>query len=385
MKILTTTQDLDAACRHLAKADFATIDTEFIRDTTYWPQLCLVQMAGPDAAFIADPLSPGLDLAPFYDLLRNRDVVKVFHAARQDIEIFYHDGGVVPAPLFDTQVAAMACGFGDSVGYDSLVKSLAHARIDKSSRFTDWARRPLAQRQLDYALADVTHLRTLYHVLRRRLEESGRTAWLEEEMAVLTSPATYNLDPREAWRRLKLRPQVRRHLGVLIEVAAWREIQAQTRNVPRSRVMRDDVLFEIVTHQPQSTEELDNLRGLPKGFSRSAQASGLLEAVAKGMQTPKNALPQIEKNQKNNNKNTALLELLKVLLKLQCERHNVAQKLVASVTDLEKIAADHTQDIPALKGWRYDVFGKTALKLKNGELALSVKDHEITLVPLTSD
>ncbi len=382
MDTITTTKDLGAACHALASADYVTVDTEFMRDSTYWPKLCLIQIAGPQDAFIIDPLSPDLDLAAFYDLLRAESVVKVFHAARQDLEIFFHEGGVIPKPLFDTQIAAMACGFGDSIGYDNLVKSLTNAHIDKSSRFSDWSRRPLSPQLLDYALGDVTHLRKVYEILHEQLHKAKREGWLEEEMGILSSPGTYNLNPEDAWRRLKLRNLKKSRIGILVEVAAWREAQAQSRNIPRQRVVRDDALSDIAARRPKNAQDLEDLRGLPKGFSRSQAAAGLLDAVQRGANMPPDRIPQIEKPAKNANKNGALLELLKVLLKLQCERFNVAQKLVANMADLEQIATYANADVPALKGWRADVFGESALKLKRGEIAISLNDQELVLVPV---
>ena len=382
MHIITTTKDLENACQALASAEYLTVDTEFMRDSTYWPKLCLIQIAGPQDAFIIDPLSPDLELTAFYDLLRMETAVKVFHAARQDLEIFFHDGGVIPKPLFDTQVAAMACGFGDSVGYDNLVQNLTNVHIDKSSRFSDWSRRPLSKQLLEYAMGDVTHLRNVYEILHEQLRSTGREDWLSEEMGILSSPSTYNLDPRDAWKRLKLRNMKQSRLGILVEVAAWRETQAQSRNVPRQRVVRDDALSEIVSRRPNNSRDLEEMRGLPKGFSRSKAASSLLDAVQRGTNTPPENLPRIEKPAKIINKNSALLELLKVLLKLQCERFNVAQKLVASMADLAQIATQDNASVPALSGWRADVFGESALKLKRGEIAVSLKNQELVLVPV---
>ncbi len=383
MDIITSSKDLDSACEALATAEYVTVDTEFMRDSTYWPKLCLIQIAGPQDAFIIDPLSPDLELTAFYDLLRAETVVKVFHAARQDLEIFFHEGGVIPKPLFDTQVAAMACGFGDSIGYDNLVKNLTNAQIDKSSRFSDWSRRPLSKQLLDYALGDVTHLRKVYEILADQLEEAGRQSWLGEEMEILSNPATYNLNPEDAWKRLKLRNFKKSRLGALVEVAAWRETQAQLRNIPRQRVIKDDAISEIVARKPKTKQDLEGMRGLPQGFSRSQGALGLLEAVQRGGNIPSENLPLIETPPKTINKNSALLELLKVLLKLQCERSQVAQKLVANIADLEQIATYENANVPALKGWRAEVFGESALKLKRGEIAISLNDQELVLVPVS--
>lgn len=382
MKIITTSAELKSVCQDLAAGDFVTVDTEFMRDTTYWPKLCLIQMAGPQAAYIIDPLAPDLDLAAFYDLMRDETVVKVFHAARQDLEIFFHEGGVIPKPLFDTQVAAMACGFGDSVGYDNLVRNITNGQIDKSSRFSDWSRRPLSRQLLDYALGDVTHLRDVYAVLSKKLQETAREDWVREEMDILTSPATYNLDPEDAWRRLKLRNQKKARLGIVIEVAAWRERQAQSRNIPRQRVIKDETIFEIAARRPETKDRLEGLRGLAKGFSHSTAAASLLVAIKQGIDTPLERLPEMAKPTRTPHTNGALMELLKVLLKLQCERFHVAQKLVANTADLEQIAGHDHPDVRALKGWRAEVFGQSALKLKRGEIAIALKNQALVVIPV---
>ncbi len=382
MQIITTTSDLQKACQDFSDGDFVTVDTEFIRDTTYWPNLCLLQVAGRDHACIIDPIEGNLDLQPLYDLLQDKTVTKVFHAARQDIEIFYHNGNVIPEPLFDTQVAAMACGFGDSIAYDSIVKRLTGVHIDKASRYTNWSKRPLSEDQLNYALADVTHMREVYAELKQQLHDRKREHWLEEEMKVLTAPATYQLDPKSAWKRLKLRDPARKRLGVLIEIAAWREIQAQDQNVPRNRIIKDDTIHEIVALCPKSVDDLKRLRSISKGLVKSNGAQVLIDAVKRGLDTPRNALPKLPAPRKRGPRNGSLVELLKVLLKLQCERHGVAQKLLATSANLEHLAENDDADVPALHSWRYEIFGELALKLKSGEVGLAIKNGSATIVQL---
>ncbi|QDG78008.1 ribonuclease D [Labrenzia sp. PHM005] len=383
MEVITKTKDLAAACQQLATNDFVTVDTEFLRETTFWPKLCVIQMAGPDMAFIVDALAEGLDLAPFFDLMRDENVTKVFHAARQDIEIIYHLGGLIPAPLFDSQVAAMVCGFGDSISYDQLVYKVTGARIDKSSRFTDWARRPLTAKQLDYALADVTHLREAYQFLKANLAEQNRTHWVQDEMKVLTSVGTYRTDPDQAWKRLKLRVRKPIELAVMMEVAAWRETEAQTRNVPRSRVIKDDAIYELAAQQPANPEALGRLRTIPRGFERSRSADDILKAVRRALDIPKSDLPKLPKGRQAPDGSAAAVDLLKVLLKLISEAQGVAAKVIATVDDLEKIAADDNADVAALKGWRRELFGETALKLKRGEVALAFQNRQITILEQT--
>lgn len=381
MTLLTDKEAVAAFCRRLGQAGFVTVDTEFIRERTFWPQLCLIQMAGDSEAAAIDALAPGMDLEPVFELMKDPGVLKVFHAARQDVEIFHHLGGEIPAPLFDTQVAGMVCGFGESVSYETLVSQITKKQIDKSSRFTDWARRPLSKRQIDYALSDVIHLRPIYEELSRRLEKNGRAHWLQEEMAVLTDPATYRMDPREAWRRLKTRSHSRRHLAVLREVAAWREREAQARDLPRNRVIRDEALLEIAAHTPRTTADLARARSVSKGLAEGRMGQGILKAVEAGLSVPETELPRLPPKVELPPGLRPVVELLKVLLKMKCERHGVAQKLVATSEDLERIAADDNADVPALQGWRREVFGEDALSLKHGKLALSVKGRAVKLVP----
>ncbi|WP_417684052.1 ribonuclease D [Roseibium sp.] len=377
MHVITNTNELADACERLAAHDYVTVDTEFLRETTFWPKLCVIQMAGPDLAFIVDALAEGLDLAPFFELMRNDRVTKVFHAARQDIEIVFHMGGLIPAPLFDTQVAAMVCGFGDSISYDQLVYKVTGARIDKSSRFTDWARRPLTQKQLEYALADVTHLRDAYQFLKANLAEQNRSHWVQDEMKVLTSEGTYLTEPANAWKRLKMRVRKPIELAVMMEVAAWREAEAQGRDVPRSRVIKDDAIYEIAAQQPQNAEGLGRLRTIPRGFERSKSADEILKAVRRACAIPRDKLPKLPKGRQAPDGSAAAVDLLKVLLKLVSEAHGVASKVIATVDDLEKIAADDNADVAALQGWRRELFGETALKLKRGEVSLAFRDRQI--------
>lgn len=380
MTMITTTEELAAVCERLAHAEFITVDTEFMRETTYWPRLCVIQIAGPDEAVIVDTVAPDLDLEPFYKLMGNEQIMKVFHAARQDIEIIFHRGGLIPHPIFDTQVAAMVCGFGDSISYDQLVQRLTGARIDKSSRFTDWARRPLSERQTEYALADVTHLRDVYEALSSRLEEQGRSEWVREEMGVLTSPSTYQLEPVEAWRRLKLRVRKPVELAVLQEVAAWREREAQSRDVPRNRVIKDDAIYEIASQHPTTPDALGQLRTIPRGFERSRAAEDILAAVRHALEIPKDQMPRIPKQRPASNGNGAAVDLLKVLLKMISESHGVASKIIATVDELEAIAGDDNADVPALHGWRRELFGETALKLKHGKMSLAVEANHVVAI-----
>ncbi|KQS68172.1 ribonuclease D [Rhizobium sp. Leaf371] len=381
--MIDTTAALQAACDTLATAPYLTIDTEFLRETTFWPQLCLIQMAGPDIAVIVDPLAKGLDLAPFFALMANPDIIKVFHAARQDIEIIFHLGGLIPHPIFDTQVAAMVCGFGDSVSYDQLVSRIKGEHIDKSSRFTDWSRRPLTDKQLDYALADVTHLRDVYHHLKAELEREGRSLWLTEEMAVLESRETYDMHPDDAWQRLKMRLKKPIELAVLQRIAAWREREARSRNVPRGRVLKDDALYEIAQQQPKDAEAMSRLRTVPKGWERSSAGGAIIEAVNEALALPKADMPRLPRQNQTSEGAAAAIELLKVLLKLVAEKQGVAAKIIANSEDIERIASEGEKaDVGALKGWRRELFGEIALKLINGAVALRFVDRKIETVEL---
>ncbi len=379
MDLITTTADLAAACARLARHPVVTVDTEFLRETTYYPLLCVVQMASPDEAVVIDALAEGLDLKAFFELMANEKVLKVFHAARQDIEIIWHRAGIVPHPIFDTQVAAMVLGYGDSIAYDQLVERITGHRPDKTHRFTDWSRRPLTKEQAHYAEADVTHLRDVFAALDADLKKRGRSDWVSEEMEILTSPKTYDFHPERAWERLKTRVRKPKELAVLIEVAAWREQEAQSRDVPRSRVMKDDAVGDIATHAPTSIEKLGNLRSLPKGFERSKWGSDIVAAVQRGLARDLAALPKLEKP-RNNSNGAAIVELLKVLLRMTSERHAVASKVIATVDDLEQIAADDNADVAALQGWRRELFGEAALALKHGKLALAIEKGRVVRV-----
>lgn len=377
MDLVTSSSDLAAICERLSRHPFVTVDTEFLRETTFWPKLCVVQMAGPDEAIIIDALAPNLDLSPLYELMRNEQVVKVFHAARQDVEIFWNLAKTIPVPMFDTQVAAMVLGYGDSISYDQLVQRITGDTIDKSSRFTDWSRRPLSPAQLTYAVSDVTHLRDVYLKLQADLEKRGRLSWVSEEMKVLTSPDTYKQEPANAWKRLKARVKKPRELAVLMEVAAWREREAQSRDVPRSRVIKDEAISELAQQQPKTPEALSHMRGLPKGFERSKSGEAILTAIQTALALDPASLPPLTRDKPLSNGASATVELLKVLLRLVSEQHGVASKVVATVDELQKIAGEDEPDVPALHGWRRAMFGEQALKLKRGELALAFEGSKV--------
>ena len=381
---ISDTRSLARFCESLRGADFIAVDTEFMRERTYWPILCLVQVAGPGAAAAIDALAPGIDLAPLSTLLADEHVLKVFHAARQDIEIFFYLSGAVPRPLFDTQIAAMVCGFGDAASYQTLVAKLAHATLDKSSRFTDWSQRPLTDRQIRYALDDVVHLRTVYEALQERLASNGRALWFAEEMTALCDPALYRNDPGEAWHRFRLRGRVdRRYFAVLCRLAAWRELAAQQRNLPRGRILRDEAVLEIAAHTPRTIEALARTRSLGKGVAEGRLGGEILDAVEQGLgEAATVALPPLRADPPPGL--GPLLELLRVLLKRCCDEHQVAQKLIASSDDLEAIAADDAAKVPALAGWRREIFGRDALALKHGRLAMTVEGNRVRLVDLAA-
>jgi len=381
MTVITDTAALVRFCAEQRGTSFVAVDTEFMRERTYWPILCLVQVAGPTQAAAIDPLAPGIDLTPLLALMADEGILKVFHAARQDVEIFFNLSGTVPKPLFDTQIAAMVCGFGDAASYETLVGKLAQASLDKSSRFTDWSHRPLTERQIHYALADVVHLRTVYERLQQRLASNGRAGWFAEDMAGLADPATYRSDPSEAWRRFRLRGRVDpRFFGVLREVAAWRETAARQRNLPRGRIMRDEAVLEIAAHTPKTIEALARSRSLGKGVAIGKLGNEILEAVQRGLANAKVLEPPAPSRADTPPGLGPLIELLRVLLKQRCEEHQVAQRLVATAEDLETIAADDRASVPALSGWRYEIFGRDAIALKHGRLALTVRRNRITLV-----
>ncbi|MDA1324453.1 MAG: ribonuclease D [Proteobacteria bacterium] len=382
MSLITKNDELKDFCARLSTAEFVTVDTEFLRDKTYWPILCLVQLGGPDEAAAIDTLAEGLDLEPLFELMRNPGVLKVFHAGRQDFEIFFRQMGELPNPVFDTQVSAMVCGFGDSVGYETLVSQLLRKSIDKTMRFTDWGRRPLSDKQLIYALGDVTHLRVVYEKLRDKLKTNDRYQWVAEEMAHLNNPAIYQTDPRETWRRLKVRSTKPKFLAILREVAALREEEAQRRDVPRNRVLRDDALTEIAAHAPKTRDELISLRALHQGQINGAMGDAILAAVDRGLNVKNSDCPVPARERASLNKTGPATDLLKVLLKVKCDAHGVAQKLIASSDDIEAIAQDDNADVPALRGWRRDIFGSDALALKHGRLAMTANGSKIMVVPV---
>jgi len=380
MTPIATTADLETFCAKILGQPFVAVDTEFMRETTYWPKLCLIQAATPDDEAVIDPLAPGLDLEPFLQILRDESIVKVFHAARQDVEIF-HNLKAMPRPLFDTQVAAMAAGYGEQIAYDALVRNMLKIELDKSSRFTDWARRPLTENQLTYAQADVTHLAALYPTLRSRLEDEGRLAWVADDMKSLSEPALYDVSPENAWRRLKPRKQAPRYLSVYRAVAEWREKTAQLRDQPRGRILKDDAIDELASQAPTDAAQMERLRSVPKGFAGSRFGPELLETIREALRDPEATAPVIEKTRSPHNPAAgSVVELLKVLLKARAEDGGVASKLIATVSDLEMIAQDDNADTPALTGWRLEAFGADALRLKRGELALVLDGSRVRVV-----
>jgi ribonuclease D len=379
MQLITTTEELVQVCARMARHPFVTVDTEFLRETTYYPLLCVAQIASPDEAFVVDALAPGIDLGAFFALMTDEKVLKVFHAARQDIEIVWNMAKMIPHPIFDSQVAAMVLGYGDSISYDQLVQRITGDLLDKSHRFTDWTRRPLTDAQMFYAVSDVTHLRDVYRKLAADLDKRGRSSWVEAEMNVLTSPETYRMEPDRAWERLKSRVRKPKELAVLIEVAAWREREAQTRDVPRSRVLKDDVLGDIAVQAPATVERLGQLRSLPKGFERSRWGEAIVDAIKRGIERDPKTLPRLDRFRPAPN-GAATVELLKVLLRMTAESHGVAAKVIATVDELDRIAADDEADVPSLKGWRRELFGDKALALKHGKLALAVDKGRVVAV-----
>ncbi len=380
MQIITDTRTLAEFSRALRAHPFVAIDTEFMRERTYWPILCLIQAAAEGAEAVIDPMAAGIDLAPLLDVLADPNVVKVFHAARQDMEIFHQLMDATPVPIFDSQIAAMACGYGDQIGYEPLMRGLLGAAIDKGSRFTDWSRRPLSQAQLTYALSDVTHLRDAYPLLMERLKAEGREAWVREEMAALADPALYRASPEAAWTRLKLRGVRPNEIGILMKLAEWREREAQTRDVPRARVLKDDAIFELARLKPKTVAALSGARSIPEGFERSRSGAAILDAIAAGAALKASELPDYDREEVRGGAPPDVVELLKVLLKRQCEQFDVAPKLIASAADIDAIALDDEADVPALHGWRREVFGELALKLKRGEIALTLKDGAVDFV-----
>lgn len=385
MRTITTTEDLAAFCDEAASEPYVTVDTEFLRERTYYSKLCLVQLALPgeddSRAVLVDPLAGDMSLEPLYALFRNRDVVKVFHAARQDLEIFWVDAQVFPDPLFDTQVAAMVCGFGEQVGYETLVRKIVKGTVDKTSRFTDWSRRPLSEAQKTYALADVTHLRGVYEFLAAEIEKTDRGHWVAEELRILTDPQTYDIRPEEAWRRLRTRTNSPRFLAIARELAAFREAYAQEANIPRNRVYKDDALMELASAKPRTPADLGGMRLLLREARRGAIAEGILEAVGRGIDCPKDKLPAVDKTRDKLQVNPAIADMLRVLLKARSESAGVAAKLIATAAELDAIAAGE-RDLPALRGWRQEVFGAEALELCGGKVGLAVRGQNVVTVRL---
>ena len=379
MQPITTTEELKDVCARMARRPFVTVDTEFLRESTYYPQLCVAQMASTDEAIVIDALAATMDLAPFFALMADENVIKVFHAARQDIEICWHEAELIPHPIVDTQVAAMVLGYGDSISYNQLVQRITGDNLDKSHRFTDWTRRPLSEAQLAYAISDVTHLRDVYLKLSADLEAQGRSDWMREEMDILTSSETYRFEPEHAWERLKTRVRKPKELAVLIEVAAWREREAQERDIPRGRVLKDDVIGDIAVQAPTTVERLGSLRSLPRGFERSKWGEAIIDAVKRGLERDPKTLPRLDRAKPVLN-GQATVELLKVLLRMTAERHGVAAKVIATVDDLDRIAADDAADVPALSGWRRELFGEKALALKQGRLMLAIEKNRVVAV-----
>ena len=393
MKMISDSATLAAVCEDFAAAPYVTVDTEFLRERTYWSKLCLVQMArpapdggepGPDDAVLIDPLADGIDIAPLFKLMADTSVVKVFHAARQDIEIFWNMGEVIPQPLFDTQVAAMVCGYGEQVGYETLVRKVAKAEVDKSSRFTDWSQRPLSEKQLRYALADVTHLRVVYETLAARIAENGRGHWVAEELATLVDPATYTVNPPEAWRRVKARSNSTRFLAIVRELAAWRETTAQTRDIPRSRVMKDDALVEIATARPETPEALGRLRLVQREARKPDTAAEIIAAVKAGVECPPEDCPKLPPQPRRREGASAIADILKVFLRARADEVGVAAKLIASSSEIEDLAGGD-DSVAVLTGWRREVFGEDALRLREGTAGIAAGRTGVRLIDADSD
>ncbi len=376
MSLVTDSSELAALCQTLSRYPFVTVDTEFLRETTFWPKVCVIQVACDESAAAIDALAPDLDLTPFFELMANHNNTKVFHAARQDQEINWNLAKIIPEPLFDTQVAAMVCGYGDQIAYGELAQSLCKVTLDKSSRFTDWTRRPLSDAQIEYAIADVTHLRDIYRALRQKLEKTGRLHWLADEMATLCSQDTYEQRPDRAWERYAHRARKPRDLAVLTELAGWREHEAQSRDVPRSRVLKDDIMIEVALAAPRSAETLGDLRAFPRGMERSRAGADILAAIERGLARDPKTLPHVDRERRGNG-GGATVELLKVLLRQVAEKNGVAAKMIATTEDLEALAADDRADVAALKGWRRELFGAKAVELKHGRLALTVENNRV--------
>ncbi len=378
MKLITKTTDLEIALATLRTSDFVTVDTEFIRETTFWPQLCLIQIASPDITMLIDPMASDIDLKPFFDLMIDKRIVKVFHAARQDIEIIYHLGGIIPYPLFDTQIAGSICGFGDSISYEQIVQRCTGHHLDKSSRFTDWSCRPLSEKQLLYALADVTYLRDVYLLLKQKLEKNKRTHWMDDEIAILLTPGTYDIAEDDAWKKVKGKVKKKRELAVLQKIAAWREREAKKNNVPRRHIMKDECLIEIAIQQPKDEFALKRLRNLNKNLNKPSIVQTLIKTVHEGLEVDIASLPNLPKNNPLNDATTAVIDLLRILLKLVANENGIAPKIIATSNDLEKIANGCVKkNIPAMNGWRYEIFGQKAEKVLKGQIGFYFSDGKI--------
>ncbi len=384
MTIITDSDELAAFCKELAQEEFITIDTEFLREKTYYPKLCLIQLSSPDkTACAVDPLAKGIDISPLFDLLQNKAVLKVFHAARQDLEIFYNLMGCVATPIFDTQVAAMACGYGDSISYEKLVNNIASIQIDKSSQFTDWSIRPLSNKQVKYALGDVTHLCDVYKNLHTKLKKKDRCSWVIMEEEILNNPDTYKNDPYKAWERIKIRSPRSRSLAVLRELAALREQQAQKRNIPKNWVIRDDTLADMANQVPHDKKQLMKIRNISKDVVDGRFGDLILKAIEAALTSPKETWPVPQKKTALSPNVIITIDILKMLLKIESTEHGVAAKIIASSEDIKAIALDDNALVPALKGWRREIFGEDALAVKHGLLAIAVKDGKITKIPVT--
>ncbi len=382
---ITETGPLNLLCDKLLEADYITVDTEFMREKTYYPKLCLIQVASPKVAAVIDPLAEGLDMTRFLELMSNESILKIFHAARQDMEIFFKLMDDLPKPLFDSQIAAMVLGYGDQAGYETLVNKVLGRQVDKSARFTDWSMRPLSEKQLSYAQSDVTHLRDIYENFATKLKEMGRESWVAAETAYLIDPATYTVIPEECWRRIKSRGSEPRFLGVLREVAAWRELEAQGRDIPKNRILRDEALLDIAGTKPRDTDSLKKIRGVSDGFAEGKMGRGLLEIIDKAMEIPSDELPRLPRKQRIADGVGPLTDLLKVLLKSQSEKHLIASRIVATSDELEKLASQDDPDIPAMSGWRWEVFGKRALELKSGKLGITANGKNIEIIEIEED
>ncbi len=383
MHVITATAELAKFCQHAAQFDFVTVDTEFLRETTYWPKLCLVQAATTEQAVLIDPLAKGIDLSPLFELMANAAVTKVFHAARQDVEIFVKLSGDVPVNLFDTQIAASVCGYGDSVSYDNLVRSVVGVQIDKSSRFTDWSARPLSEKQLTYALADVTHLRDIYVTLRAKIDEMDRASWVADENATLSSIDTYIVKPEDAWRRLKMKINRPRDLAALKALAAWREQRAQDNDQPRGRILKDDAIYELAVQRPLQAEKFDKMRVVPRGFGRSAAAGEIIKVLKEVEDLPKDSLPTLPARVHGPSPKGPIGDLIRVLLKAVSEREGVAARIIATSDDIDALVLDDNADVSALKGWRRSIFGDRALAIKHGRIGLAATDEGIIEVPIS--